>query len=295
MLSFLPELIRGILSLFMYFINTVFVAIQLIPLVLLKLIIPVNSWRNFINKAMNGVAENWVYLSDLNLRFVNKINWDVSGIEDLDANEWYLVIANHQSWVDILILLNIFHRKIPFLKFFTKKELLWVPIVGLACWALDFPIMRRYSEEFLQKNPHLRGKDIEITRKACEKFKMTPVSIMNFIEGTRFTSEKHRKQQSPYTNLLKPKAGGIAFVLASIGEQLNRILDVTIVYPQGENSFWAFLCGRISEIKVRVQSFPINKEIIGDYSQDIEFREKFQSWLNSLWTEKEKCINDLLN
>ena len=293
MLSLLPGLVRGVLSIFMYFINTILVPVQLIPVALLKLIVPINAWRKLCNRIINGVVTNWVYLNKLNLRLMHKVSWDISGIEDLNPNEWYLVVANHQSWVDILVLQNIFHRKIPFLKFFMKKQMLWVPIVGLTCWALDFPIMRRYSETQLRKRPHLRGKDMEITRKACEKFKTTPVSIMNFLEGTRFTSEKYSKQQSPYANLLKPRAGGIAFVLAAMGEQLHRILDVTIVYPQGTNSFWAFLCGKVSEIKVRVQSFPIHKEIIGDYSQDMEFRELFQDWLNTFWAEKDRCINTL--
>ncbi|RJP57661.1 MAG: acyltransferase, partial [Deltaproteobacteria bacterium] len=170
MLSFLPGLVRGVLSTLMYFINTVLVPIQLVPLAFLKLIVPVNAWRKLCNRTINGVVTNWVYLNNLNLRLMHKVRWDISGIEDLKPNEWYLVIANHQSWVDILILQNIFHRKIPFLKFFMKKQLIWVPIIGLTCWALDFPFMRRYSETHLQKRPHLRGKDIEITRKACEKF-----------------------------------------------------------------------------------------------------------------------------
>ncbi|MBI4619364.1 MAG: acyltransferase [Desulfobacterales bacterium] len=295
MLSFLPGLVRGVLSIFMYFINTILIPIQVIPVALLKLIVPINAWRKLCNRIINGIVTNWVYLNNLNLRLMHKVRWDVSGIEDLKSNEWYLVVANHQSWVDILVLQNIFHRKIPFLKFFMKKQIIWVPIIGLTCWALDFPIMRRYSDAHLQKHPHLRGKDIETTRKACEKFKTTPVSIMNFLEGTRFTSEKHREQQSPYTNLLKPSAGGIAFVLYAMGEQLNRILDVTIVYPQGAKSFWAFIFGKVSEIKIRVQSFPIDKEIIGDYSQDIEFRKLFQTWLNTFWAEKDKRITALLD
>ena len=57
-------------------------------------------------------------------------SWDVEGVETLDRSEWYLVLANHQSWVDIAVLQRIFHRKIPFLKFFIKKELLWLPILG---------------------------------------------------------------------------------------------------------------------------------------------------------------------
>ena len=111
---------------------------------------------------------------------------------------------------------------VPFLKFFLKKELIWVPILGIAWWALDFPFMKRYSAAVLKKRPHLRGKDIEITRQACKKFKSLPVSIMNFVEGTRFTREKHDKQKSPFTHLLKPKAGGIGFVLSTMGEQLQQ-------------------------------------------------------------------------
>ena len=240
----LPAPMRGVFSFSLYFINTLFWSILLFMMTFLKLLIPVKSWRTSCSKLLNGIANCWIGVNNFNQRIFCNIVWDVQGTETLDPNGWYLVLANHQSWVDILVLQNIFHRKIPFLKFFLKKELFWFPILGQAWWALDFPFMTRYSGSFLKTHPHLRGKDIEITRKACKKFKNTPVSIMNFVEGTRFTEKKHQEQQSPYTNLLKAKAGGIAYVLSAMGDQLQSILDVTIVYPKGHKSFWTFLCGK---------------------------------------------------
>ena len=295
MLSFLPGPVIGGFSFLLYFLNTVFWATPLYLTAILKLLIPFSGWRKICEKVLNGIANNWIYFNNLNILLTKKINWDVKGLEGLKLNEWYLVVSNHQSWVDILVLQKVFYHKIPFLKFFIKKEMIWLPILGLAWWALDFPFMKRYSEDFLKKHPHLRGKDIEITRKACEKFSTIPVSIMNFVEGTRFRIEKHQRQKSPYTHLLRPKAGGVSFVLSTMGEQLRNIVNVTIVYPQGDKSFWSFLCGRITEIKVRVDTIPIEKELIGDYSQDDEFRERFQNWVNTQWSEKDDLIGELLS
>jgi 1-acyl-sn-glycerol-3-phosphate acyltransferase len=289
----LPGPVRGLLSLLLYAANTVFWTLPLFAVAFLKFIIPIRGWRRLCTKILNAIAENWITINNLNHRLTKKIQWDVSGIDGLDRNEWYMVLSNHQSWVDILVLQKIFNRKIPFLKFFIKKELIWVPLLGLAWWALDFPFMKRYSPQFLKKRPWLKGKDLETTRKACEKFKNMPVSIMNFVEGTRFTFEKHKKQQSPHKNLLRPKAGGTAFVFQAMGEQLHRILDVTIVYPNGVKTFWHFLCGRVNEISVRVRSLPIDKDLFGDYFNDAEFRERFQEWLNRLWVEKDRQIEPL--
>ncbi|MGB4267729.1 MAG: acyltransferase [Spirochaetota bacterium] len=250
-----------------------------------------NWWRKLINKTLDTIACCWIYCNNAGLKITRTINWDVTGVENLSKKSWYIVIANHQSWTDIVVLQKILTGKIPFLKFFLKKELIWVPILGLAWWALDFPFMRRYSQSFLLKYPHLRGKDIEVTKKACQKFKYIPVSIMNFVEGTRFTPEKHSKQESPYKNLLKPKSGGIGFVFSTMGNMITSILDVTIVYPQGRMSFWDFLCGRVNIIKVHVEEIPVTDDFVGDYVDDPVFKNKFQQWLNDLWYEKDIRIN----
>jgi len=289
----LPEAARGSLSLTLYILNTVFWCIPLFVLAAAKAAVPLESWMQRCSRMLNAIAENWIWVNNQNQKLVGNTLWDVQGINILERSQWYLVLANHQSWVDILVLQRIFHRKIPFLKFFIKKELIWLPLLGQAWWAMDFPFVKRYTKRYLQKKPHLIGKDLAITRKACRKFKKIPVSVMNFVEGTRFTDEKHRSQQSPFAHLLRPKAGGIAFVLGSMGEQIHRVLDVTIVYPAGASSFWALLCGKIRKIKVRVRSLPVSTELIGDYTNDGQFRAELQRWLNNIWAEKNRYIEEM--
>ena len=290
----LPGTVRGSLSLILYFLNTVFWCIPLFVLAAAKAAVPMEAWMRRCSRMLNAIAENWIWVNNQNQKLVGNTRWDIQGLETLKRSEWYLVLANHQSWVDIVVLQRVFHRKIPFLKFFIKKELLWFPILGQAWWAMDFPFVKRYTKSYLQKKPHLKGKDMEITRKACKKFKKIPISIMNFVEGTRFTDEKHRRQQSPYDHLLRPKAGGIAFVLGSMGEQIHRVLDVTIVYPDGLSSFWALLCGKIQKIKVRVRTLPVSPELLGDYANDSQFRVRLQQWLNDIWEEKNRYIEDTM-
>jgi len=285
---------RGGLSLIFYISNTLFWCIPLFALVAAKAAVPLESWRRRCSRILNAVAENWIWVNNANQNLLGHTRLDVQGLESTQRAGWYLVLANHQSWVDILVLQRIFHRKIPFLKFFIKKELFWLPFLGQAWWALDFPFVKRYTRKHLQKNPHLKGKDLEITRKACRKFKKIPVSIMNFVEGTRFTPLKHRRQRSPYPYLLKPKAGGIAFVLASLEDRIRQVLDVTIVYPDGVTSFWSFLCGKIRTVKVRVRSFPVTRELIGDYAGDENFRAGLQHWLNDIWAEKNRSIEEMM-
>jgi 1-acyl-sn-glycerol-3-phosphate acyltransferase len=291
MINILPGPVRGLMSISLYALNTIVWVTPLFVFALFKLIIPVRTWRRICDQALNWFATSWIGVNNYNQNLFSGIKWDIQIADRLKKDVWYLVLANHQSWVDILVLQRIFHRKIPFLKFFLKKELFWVPVLGLAWWALDFPFMKRYSKSFLEKHPHRVGKDIEITRKACEKFKSIPISVMSFVEGTRFTRAKHDAQNSPYNHLLKTKAGGIALVLAAMGEQMHRILDVTIVYPNGTNSFWAFVCGKVGEIRVRVKARPITSELRGDYFRDAAYRTWLHNWLNDLWAEKDRCID----
>lgn len=290
MLDIIPRPIRGLVSLACYTLNTLFWCALLFCVALLKAIVPLKGWRRLCNRVLNRIASCWISVNNLNLKMMNDIHWDIRGLEALRPDNWYLVLSNHQSWVDILVLQRIFHRRIPFLKFFIKQELIWMPVLGLAWWALDFPFVKRYSRAVLERKPHLRGKDLEITRKACRKFREIPVSIMNFTEGTRFTPAKHRRQKSPYTQLLRPRSGGIAFVLNAMGEQMTSILDVTIVYPKGVVSFWDMLCGRLQAVVVRVREIPVTEELQGDYFNDDTYRSWFQEWLNGLWLEKDARI-----
>ncbi|MBF0376151.1 MAG: acyltransferase [Desulfamplus sp.] len=294
MLDFLPEFLKGSLSFILYLINTIICCSILFCVSLIKLIVRVPSWKKYYDIVLISIAMTWVRVNGFNSDLFNRIEWTFKGAEGLQKKEWYLLLSNHQSWVDILVLQKMFADKVPMLKFFLKKELIWVPILGLAWWALDFPFMRRYSSQFLKQNPHLKGKDLESTKKACEKFKTVPVCVVNFVEGTRFTPEKHKRQQSPYTHLLNPKAGGVAFVLSAMGDCIHKIINVTIVYPDGADTFWGFISGRVRKIIVDVEVLPITSNIQGDYFNDDEFKGKFCNWINNLWREKDTKINKLI-
>ncbi len=295
MLYMLSKTVIGVIASLMLAINTLFWSILIFFFALLKLLLPFTPLRILIDRILNGLATNWITCNSGWMRLTQKTRWDVQGLDGLQYKSWYLVNTNHQSWVDIFVLQHLLNRKIPFLKFLLKRQLIYVPVIGLAWWALDFPFMRRYSREYLEKHPNKRGKDLEITRKACEKFARIPTSVMNFPEGTRFTITKHDKQQSPYRFLLKPKAGGIALSLSTMGHKFQSLLDVTIVYPDGAPRFWDFLCGMVKRITVRIQHLQIPTQFIGaDYENNTKFREEFQQWVYQLWLDKDGRIGQLL-
>ena len=131
----LLALVRGSLSLLLFALNTVVWTLPLLFLHLLKLLVPRRGWRARFGRVQNSIGTVWIAFNNLTLRVLNPVRWDVEGTGGLSRAEWYVVVANHRSWVDILVLQKVFNRRIPFLKFFLKKELFWVPILGLAWWS----------------------------------------------------------------------------------------------------------------------------------------------------------------
>ena len=291
----LPASLRGLTAVSLLALNTLVCVPILLLFALLKLLVPGRPMRLWVDPVLLRIAEAWIAGNSRWMRLTQTTVWDVQGLEGLNPRSWYLVNANHQSWVDILVLQHLLNRRIPLLKFFLKQQLIWVPVMGLAWWALDFPFMRRHSEAYLTKHPEMRGRDQATTRRACEKFALIPTSVMNFLEGTRFNASKHARQQSPYRHLLKPKTGGMAVALSAMGEKFEAVLDVTIVYPDGVPDFWQFLSGRVTRVIVRVQTLPIPSQLLGaDYAGDAATRQAYQQWVHELWLAKDARISTLL-
>jgi len=289
--------VLGAITMLLFGLNTLFWGSTLLLFAFIKMILPHAGLKHHLSRLLILIGFIWIEGNSFTIRMTRRIQWDVQGLEHLENTGSYLVLSNHRSWTDIFVLQHIFKRHIPFLKFFLKQELIWVPILGMAWWALDFPFLKRYSRAFLEKHPELRGKDMQTTRKQCEKFKTQPVSVMNFVEGTRFNHQKHKKQNSPYRHLLLPKAGGVGLVLSSMGDYLSKVVDVTIIYPQNEPpvSFWDMLAGNITCIVVRVQVLPVPENVAGaNYEEDQVFRGRMQQWVNRLWQAKDRQIEDLL-
>jgi 1-acyl-sn-glycerol-3-phosphate acyltransferase len=294
MFATLPGLIRLPFVILLLTINLVLHVLPLFALSLVKVVLPIRAIRLSCSRALIAIAESWIAFNSLMFEWFTRTRWQLDGLAGLRTDGNYLVLCNHQSWVDIPVLQKIFNRRIPFLRFFLKSQLIWVPLLGPAWWALDFPFMKRYSKETLAAHPELQGKDMEATRRACEKFRHMPVSVMNFVEGTRFTPAKHDAQSSPFRHLLRPKAGGVAFVLNAMGDALHAILDVTIVYPDSPCTLMDLISGRIRDIRVQVRELPIHDELRGEYEGDAVFRERFQAWVNTLWADKDARIERML-
>ncbi len=289
-LGWLPAPLRAVLGLVLLVVNTLFWCLLLFVLALARLVLPGRTVRRLLDPLLNAVATAWIAGNSGWMRLTQPTVWDVQGIDALSYEGWYLVICNHQSWVDIFVLQHLLNRRIPLLKFFLKQELIWVPVMGLAWWALDFPFMRRHSEQVLRKHPEKRFEDLEAARRACAKFELVPTSVMNFVEGTRFTAAKHDAQRSPYTHLLKPKAGALATTLQLLGARFDSLLDVTIVYPAGAPSFWQFMRGDLQRVVVRAERRAIPSELHTGGVEDLGQRKRVQRWLTELWRAKDARI-----
>lgn len=278
-----PAAWRGLLATLLLVANTLFRCALLFALALLRLGLPFTAVRRVFDPWLNRVATAWIAGNSGWMRLTQNTRWDVQGLETLSPRRWYLVVANHQSWVDIFVLQHLLNRRIPLLKFFLKRELIWVPVMGLAWWALDFPFMRRSGER--------RADDIEAARRACARFALVPTSVMNFVEGTRFTPAKHAAHGRGLKHLLRPRAGGLAMAMHVLGARFDDLLDVTIVYPDGVPSFWRFLCGGVPRIVVRLQEHPIPPAFShGDPVADPAQRRAVQRWLEDLWARKDAQI-----
>lgn len=291
----LPAPVLGTVHGFLMIANLLIWAVPVYTLIFIKLL----TWgkvRIVVSHWIARTAQTWASINVLMWKTIPGIDWDIRGVENLDRDGQYMAISNHQSWNDIPAVITAFDRRAPFFKFFMKQELIWVPVLGLAWWGLDYPFMKRHTPEEIARNPELRGQDLETTRRSCEKFQHIPVLILNYLEGTRFTQEKHDRMKSPYRHLLLPKAGGFAFAMSIMGQKLHRLLDITIVYPDGAMKFWDFACGRVNRVIVDVRQLEIPGEFFhGDYSEDAEFRERVKAWVGDLWQEKDQRFEELLS
>jgi len=287
-------ILRASISLILMSVNTLVLCIPIYLITLLRAISSDRLKPTWTEHAMS-IAEHWISFNNLVLDSFQRLDIQVVGLEELDQHAWYLVIANHQSWTDIMILQRVFNRRIPMLKFFIKQQLIYVPVIGIAWWVLDFPIMKRYSAAILKKKPHLRGKDLETTRRSCERFKLTPVSVLNFLEGTRFSEQKKSSTHSPFQYLLKPKSGGAAMVLDALSERLDQIIDVTLVYEEKTPSFMEFLMGHKARIVVNVDTISVSevKASTMDSEENVNNR-KTHAFLNERWLRKDRIIGELL-
>lgn len=285
------SLLRGILTLTIIIIVTVLVCIPLFSMAVIALLIPGRAGVHF-RRWMEVWLFVWTGFNRWLFRVMGtttmRIDW--TGGDDVSTNRWYLVISNHQSWTDILILQSVLWNRLPPIKFFTKEQLIWVPFIGIGMYVLGFPYLKRATKDQIAKNPDLKNADRENIRKACQRFRYYPSTLLNFIEGTRFTPQKHSRQRAAHRNLLNAKVGGLSYVVAEMGQTLHRLVDITIAYPGQVPSFWEFLQGKCPQVDVHIEALAIPESITGE-SEEREQRRLLAAWIDERWRLKDQRLD----
>lgn len=293
---FLPSSLIGVLTFLGMLLSVMLWGGLIVPLAVLKLLIPIHRSQRACSRAAVQLAVCWVATNRMVYALLHSARGQFTLDGTLDPRKNYLLICNHQEWTDIVILFDAFHHRTPLLRFFLKYELLYVPLIGSGCWAMDFPFMKRHTREQIAANPALRDEDLQTTRRACEIYRSEPVTVVNFVEGTRFSEHKRASKGSPYRHLLRPKSAGLSFTLNAMGEQFAGLIDCTLVYEptQGRGLLWSWLRGDQRRLRLHAQVRPLPADLLhGDYESGAVFRERFQQWVNTLWAEKEARIEAL--
>jgi 1-acyl-sn-glycerol-3-phosphate acyltransferase len=288
--TILPPFLRGIFVLLGITLFTLALTSFVFVLAFLKWLMPGRTLRTYFSRKLDRMPVIWASSVAFVMHLFTRVNYNVEGLEKVGKVRWSLLLANHQSWTDVIAMHMVFNRRVPVMKFFIKWNIRYVPFLGWACVFIGFPFMKRFTKEQVAKNPELKGQDIAATKKSCERFKDEPVTIVSFPEGTRFTKSKAARQKTPYKHLLKPKAGGVAYTLTCMGDYLESLINVTIIYPNNDKQYWRYVCGKIKQIDVIIDVLPIDPSLIGDYENDRAFRVHIQQWINTLWAEKDKQI-----
>ncbi len=126
-------------------------------------------------KHVYSVTRFWSWM----LLAMGGIRVKVGGLARLDASRQYLFMANHQSNVDIPILV----KSLPAfqLRWIAKRELLWVPFFGWAMWAGKHITVDRADTAGARKS----------LLKARERI-ANGISVVVFPEGTRSSDGRLR-------------------------------------------------------------------------------------------------------
>ena len=277
--------LKGSISILTIAIWTFCVCVPLYGMGFLRMLTP-RGMRHRWALPMDFIIDLWVSWISTLIKTLRLVQIDLAVPDSLnDRNRWYVVVCNHQSWADILILQSIFRHRLPVLKFFTKHELIWVPLLGIAMWLLGFPYVRRSNSQESRADLKRREQNATTMQESGGRFLERPIAALNFLEGTRFTLEKKKRLASVHTHLLNPKTGGITFVLELLERLPLKVVDVTIVYENGAPSFSSFLCGRCPQVNVDVRQVDTPLDTSPEAVRD---------WVGDLWRDKDRRIVEIL-
>jgi 1-acyl-sn-glycerol-3-phosphate acyltransferase len=261
--------------------SIVFIVVQLsfwclllTPITLLRLAIPrAGRSCHYISVSIyrSAVRANTWWLQN-----VIGVAWNCPSLP-LDRDSSAVVICNHRSWCDVLLAQDILTNQGPIVKFLAKRELAFVPILGLIIFAFNFPLLKRRTKPGVSDATRRTADQARVTRAALQLLH-EPAAILIFVEGTRYTDEKNRASGQDFLALLPPRVGGFAAVVAVLRESEARVIDVTLHFNP-HVSFWQFIGGVHTKILIEAQSYAI-----AEIPRDIT------AWLQERWRLKDAAL-----
>ena len=182
-----------------------------------------------------------------------------------------VIVCNHQSWFDIPVLQHVITDQGPIIKFMIKQQLIWVPVLGWICLALNFPRLRREERKMSME------KDFFSIRTALADVSNESGALLVFPESTRFAHDKWLAQKSPYRHLLIPRVGALRLTISGVPAG-TPVLDVTIRYDGGESDFWRCMHKATKVVTVKLET------------RDASELENTRAWLAESWSRKDRFI-----
>ncbi len=224
------------------------------------------------------------------MNLVQRTRWHLKGLEGLDYQHSYLVTEQPPELGR--------HHGVAIRAQSTDSPAEVLPQAGIDLGAGDWSgvvgvglsVHEALHQGLLGEAPEKKGKDLETTRKTCAKFRANPVGIFNLPKALGLRRANMPSRSRRFATLLKPKAGGIAFVLDAMGEQLKSLVNVTIHYPGGRPGYGTCSAARCrtwwcSLKRCRFQ--PSSSAGIMSRMRSIGWRSR--GWINQLW-ENQGCV-----
>lgn len=270
----LAQHMRAAITLVGITLNLCYWCVPLVFLLIGKTCLP--RWNKSWNRVCDAIYRNAVRIDDWLLHNVSHARWHSNEITF--NHQTYVLVANHVSWSDILLLQSIVAKNGPIIKFLCKWQLTLVPIFGLIILAFDFPILRRQAKRRSHEKDR-RESDLDRIRRACRTLGENPAAILSFAEGTRFTDSKHEATGAPYRHLLPPRLGGLETIIRSLSHLEPLLIDVSIAYAR-PCTLWQFLGGSVPEVQLKCST---TTHATLRYTS-------VQDWLNDAWREKDDYI-----
>jgi lysophosphatidic acid acyltransferase / lysophosphatidylinositol acyltransferase len=207
---------------------------------------------HLINTSIAGwLWGSWVWL----VEDWHKTPITITG-DKIKPGENALVISNHQSWSDIVMISKVATKAkmINHQKWMAKNVLRFVPFIG---WGLHF-----IDTIFLKRDWNKDQIKIEQTFSHIVD-KNVPFWLIIFPEGTRLTASKLQSSQKlmqskgepHWQRVMRPRSKGFVAAIAGLRSKLDAIYSLTIDYGEQAVSPWELFAGQAQAIKIDVKRY----------------------------------------